>query len=204
MSKPLLLADRGCPFAHRALALLDHLNVERDLRESAIGQLPEGIEQWSPTGRIPLLVDGDVVIGESRVMLEHLAEAHGFADAFPRELSARTMHRHAMALFDVVLVSRLLRDDGKGNAARLEECLDVFERVMRTPPAPSLLAFHFAPIWLRFQWWHPEGAITRAILRRPSLASWLDEATRLPAVVRTSPDREENVADYRAACILFS
>ena len=29
-----------------------------------------------------------------------------------------------------------------------------------TAPAPCVLTFHVAPIWLRLQWWRPAGAVT--------------------------------------------
>lgn len=200
--RPLLLADRGCPFAHRVLALLDHLGVGHDLQEATLGQLPEGLSRWSPSGRVPLLVHGTIVIGESRVMLEHLAEAYGFEAAYPGELAPRTLHRHAMALMDASVAPLLTRPSATLDDARLAECLDVFAGVARAPPEPCLLAFHFAPVWLRFQWWYPERAVTRALRARPELAAWLDHAAKLPAVARTAPSQVENVADFRALCEL--
>ncbi len=197
--RPLIFAARGCPFAHRVLALLDHLEVARDVRQAPYGQLPEGLTRWSPSGRIPLLVHGEIAIGDSRLMLEHLAEAYGLEAAYPNALGSRTLQRHAMALLDSVLVPRLSGDNGTGDAARLEECLDVFEDVMATALQPGLMSFHFAPLWLRFQWWQPEGAVTRALRRRPPVVAWLDRAAELPSVVRTSPDRSRNVSGYRAA-----
>jgi len=194
--------DRGCPFAHRVLSLLDHLGVEPETREAPLGQLPEGLERWSPSGRVPLLVHGALVIGESRVMLEHLAEAYGFDSAYPRELTQRTLQRHAMALMDGSVAPALTRPDWKPDAARLAECLDVFEGATQAPPEPGLFTFHFAPVWLRFQWWHPEGAVTRALADRPKLAAWLDDAASLAAVQRTAPSKADNVADFQAACVI--
>ena len=39
---PVLFADRGCPFAHRVRALLDHLTVVHDVVESPPGERPLG------------------------------------------------------------------------------------------------------------------------------------------------------------------
>ena len=200
--RPLLLMDRGCPFAHRVLALLDHLGVAYETREAPLGQLPEGVERWSPSGRVPLLVHGALVIGESRVMLEHLAEAYGFGSGYPLELTQRTRQRHAMALMDGSVAPALTRPDSKLDAVRLAGCLDVFEGATQAPLEPGLFAFHFAPLWLRFQWWHPEGVVTRAVRDRPALAAWLDGAASLAAVQRTAPSQAENVADFRAACVI--
>ena len=203
-SRPVIFADRGCPFAHRVLALLDHLGVASDLREAHAGQLPEELTRWSPSGRMPLLVHGAVTIGESRVMLELLAEEYAFESAYPRALRDRTLQQHAMALMDGTVVPWLTRDEATLNEARLAECLDVFEGVALAPPEPCLLAFHFAPMWLRFQWWRPEGAVTRAIRGRPKLEGWLDGAAKLAAVVRTAPNQAENLADFHAVSALHA
>jgi glutathione S-transferase len=201
MVAPALYADRGCPFAHRVLALLDELGVAPELRIALPGDVPDGLRAFSPTGRIPLLVHGDIAIGESRVMLEHLAEAYDFDAAFPRDLARRTRHRQAMALMDGVIGPHLFRA-GPPNAkemARLEECLDVLGELTADPPAPSLLAFHLAPTWLRFQWWRPESPVTAAIRARTKLRAWLDAAAALPSVKRTAPDAAENIADFEHA-----
>jgi len=205
LPRPLLLADRGCPYAQRVLALLDHLGVAHDAREAPVGQVPDGLLSWSPSGRIPLLVHGAVVIGESRVMLEHLAEAYGFESGYPRALVARTLQRHAMALMDSVVAPRLAAGDAGLDVPRIAECLDIFESVaVATPLEPCLFTFHFAPVWLRFQWWRPSGAVTRAIRSRPRLAAWLDGAAGLASVVRTAPSQQGNEDDFNAACAIMS
>ena len=46
------------PFAHRVLTLLDHLGIAFDQRQSEVGDKPEGLADYSRSGRIPLLVHG--------------------------------------------------------------------------------------------------------------------------------------------------
>lgn len=199
LPRPLMLVDRGCPFAHRVSALLHHLDVAYDSVEAPVGQLPEGLERWSPSGRIPLLVHGEVVVGESRVMLEHLAEAYAFENAYPTRLVDRTKHRHAMAVMDVFVAPWLHHDDEVVGDARLDESVEVLHGVTQVSEcAPCLLAFHLAPLWLRFQWWRPNGAVTRAIRQRPGLAEWLDGAAGLAAVEQTCASRAESIAEFRA------
>jgi glutathione S-transferase len=183
--RPVLFADRGCPFAHRVRALLAHLEVAYDLHEAPIGERPEGLERWSSSGRIPFLVHGPLAIGESLVMLEYLAEAYGFTGAWPEGLVPRTLQRHAMALMDSFVAPRVLREDGPVTAARLSECLDVIEAVTQaTAPVPSLLAFHLAPIWICALSFRPDGTVIQAIRERPALAGWLDEAAGIAALRR--------------------
>jgi glutathione S-transferase len=187
VTRPLLLADHGCPFAHRILALLDHLGVAHEVREVPRGQRPEGLERWSPSGRIPFLVHGDLGIAESRVILEHLSEAYAFEDAYPTGLVQRSMHREAMAIVDAVIVPNLVGDRSIP-VTRLDEYVDRIAGVARTtPPSPCLLTFHLAPMWLRLQWWRPEGTLAQAIRKRAALVEWLDSTTRLGSVVKTCP-----------------
>jgi glutathione S-transferase len=189
---PILFHDRGCPFAHRVIALAEHLGIDLERRQSLLGDKPAGVEQYSSSSAIPLLVDGDLVITESRVMLEHLAERYGFTDAYPDELMRRTRHRHAMAVTDEHLVPALMY----GRASRrLDDALRALEQVIDRPPHPCLMTLHVAPIWLRFRLWRPTDEVTRAIEARPTLARWLDDAAALPCVARTAPDPETHARD---------
>jgi glutathione S-transferase len=197
---PSLWSDRGCPFAHRVLALCKHLGWPLERHECEVGELPDGIERYSSSGRLPLMVHGDVVLGESRVMLEHLAEHGGFAEALPRDLPARTLHRYAMALADAFVVPRMTRTTPETAPARLDEVLDVLDRATSTTPSvPCLLAFHIAPLWLRVCWWNAEGSVSRGVVARPALHAWLERAAALDAIRRTAPKREAHVRDLHRA-----
>jgi len=186
---PILFSDRGCPFAQRVIALADHLGVALERREVAYGERPEGIERYARSAPVPLLVDGDLVLTESRVMLEHLAERHGFAEAFPEELAARTLHRHAMAVTDDVLAPLLFGRRTDVSEGRLDDGLGSVEAAIATADAaPCLLAFHLAPMWQRCLAWSPEGLLTHAIRARPRLGGWLEAAAALPSLERTAHD----------------
>lgn len=198
---PLLFSDQGCPFAHRVLALLDHLGCEHESRRARVGRKPDGIERYSGRGSTPLLVHGDLVITESRVMLEHLAEHYLMQDALPSALPERTLHRQAMAVVDKTLAPAFTGPDP--SPGHLVEALDSLEAAAAlAPPRPELLALHVAPMWLRLQWWRAGSATTAAVRARPALRAWLDAAAGLACVRRTTPDAAERraaVADARAA-----
>lgn len=163
-----------------------------------VGDKPEGIYRHSVSGRIPLLVHGALVLSESRVMLEYLADLHGLTDALPPDLRTRTLHRHAMAVVDEFLAPRLLHPTQEVEP-RLEDVLRALEEVATPAPGPSLLELHVAPIWLRFQMWWPNGPITSAIEGRPALRAWLDAAIALDCVVRTAPDPVAHMEDVERA-----
>lgn len=184
---PILFCDRGCPFAQRVLALADHLSAPLDRREAPVGEKPEGLDRYSSSGAIPLLVHGDLVITESRVMLEHLAEHFAFTDAYPLDLRTRTNHRYAMALVDEHLAPALMR----GRITRhLEEVLDALERILGEEPHACLATFHVAPLLSRFAPWRPDAETTRAIEERPAIRRWLSAALQIPSLSRTTPDPE--------------
>lgn len=201
LAPPVLFSDRGCPFAHRVLALLGHLGAPVERRESPVGEKPDGLEQHSAAGYLPLLVHGDLVLTESRVMLEHLAEHHGYTDAYPADLAARSLHRHALAVVDRTLVPLLFgRKHAEPGDPRLEDGLAALAAATATvEPRPSLLALHVAPMWLRFRWWQPASVVTRAIEARTSLAVWLDATIELACVTRTAPDRIAHLEDLSRA-----
>lgn len=206
---PQLFFDRGCPFAHRVLALLEHLGQPVERHMSPVGDRPDGVERYSPSGRIPLLVHGDLVLTESRVMLEYLAEHHGFVDPCSASLGLHSLHRNAMALVDDYLVPLLFGRTRAGpDELRLDEALGTIEQVTATAaPGPCLLAFHVTPIWIAFQSWRPSGVVTRAILARVGLREWLDATAGLDCLARTAPDsatHAEDVARARTAGLLSS
>lgn len=196
----LLFADRGCPFAHRVRALFTHLGVEHEVVEAPPGTHPPELARWSPTHRIPLLVLHGVGIGESRVMLDLVAETHAFAQAYPPRALDRALHREVMAIVDEKLAPALTHEPLLP-PARLAEYLDRLAHVARSSPAsPCSLTFHIAPIWLRLQWWRPHGQVTKAIRERPTLVDWLDASASLPAVVATSPAQANSIEDFNAVC----
>ncbi len=197
---PILFSDRGCPFAHRILALLDHLEVPVERRESTVGAKPAGLEQYSVALRIPLLVHGDLVLTESRVIAEYLAEHHGFADAYPDDVVARSLHRHAMALFDRTIVP-ILFDRARADDSQLDDVLRALAAATatETTPRPCLLSLHVAPMWLRLRWWQSTGAVVNATRNHPALRTWLDATTELACVTRTAPDREAHLEDVARA-----
>jgi len=57
----------------------------------------ENIRAKSPTGRVPVLVDGDLVIPETIAIIEYLAEVNPGVDIWPADRKARALARAASA-----------------------------------------------------------------------------------------------------------
>ena len=140
-------------------------------------------------------------------MLEHLAEYYQFKESYPADLDARSRHRHAMAVIDDFVVP-VLFGRAYADAQRLDDTLRSLEdAVAATAPQACLLAFHVAPIWLRFRLWCPAHAVTRAIEARGALCGWFDAANQLDSLKRTAPDpatHKEDLIRARQAAILPS
>ena len=184
-----------------------HLGHPPELHESIVGEKPAGLAQYSASSMIPLLVHDDLVLTESRVILEHLTDHYAYADAYPAELGARSRHRHAMAVVDTFFVPLLFgRMDAEVDDLQLEDGLRALEEATASGiPQPHLLAIHVAPIWLRFRLWQPAHIVTRAIEARTALCRWLNTAVELDCLSRTAPDpvtHQEDVVRARQAGLL--
>ncbi|MFQ5427095.1 MAG: glutathione S-transferase family protein, partial [Gaiellales bacterium] len=87
---------------------------------------PEEYEELNPFGRLPTLVDGGLVLGESNAILRYLADREGRADLYPTDPAGRapvewaldawaTQVRPAfLAAEDVALMATGNWDDGGG------------------------------------------------------------------------------------------
>jgi glutathione S-transferase len=69
-------------FCHKALIALNELDIEVERRFLDLGdaaQRAEFLARW-PTGKMPLLVDGDRVVPETSVIIDYLAKRYGRPD----------------------------------------------------------------------------------------------------------------------------
>lgn len=76
----------------KTLALVDHLGLDADVRRVNVyageGQAPAYLAV-NPLGKIPSLVDGDLVLWESNAILLYVSEAHGNFGLYSREPARR-------------------------------------------------------------------------------------------------------------------
>ncbi|MBW1880153.1 MAG: hypothetical protein JRJ84_17465, partial [Deltaproteobacteria bacterium] len=142
---------------------------------------------------------------ESQVINDYLAESLNWADAYPSDPGRRALHRLAMKQFDVVVLRAFYGrgTDPEGFAALkplVEAELDQLERTLETSGGviPSLLSFHLAPFWARFDWMRHLSGVAALFMARPALRRWLDDAVAHPAVQATLPERELAVRKYEA------
>lgn len=157
------------------------------------------IAAWSPSGRVPVLVDGDVRIWDSLAIVEYLAEKLPDARLWPADRAARAMARSACAEmhsgFAALRATMSMNVRARRPLATLAPAVrrevDRMEELWRTcrgaQGGPFLFgAFGgadcwFAPVVTRFVTYAPPvAADTRsymdAVLAHPVVAAWIREA----------------------------
>lgn len=172
---------------------------------------PGAFRHFSPTGKVPCLVDGDITVWDSLAITEYLGERH--AGVWPAEVAARAwarsaaaeMHSGFSALRNTCSMACGLRitlhqvDDAlKRDLARIEE---LWADGMTRFGGPFLTGAHFcaadaffAPVAFRIQTYDPPiGAAARRyaahLLALPSMQSWYGAA--LAETFRDQPHDEE-------------
>ncbi len=182
----------------------------------------EMISRISPSGKVPVLFDGDALVWESLAIIEYLAEKFPGIEIWPRDVFSRAqarsiaheMHGGFLALrkeLPMNLGKRFktpaLSDDAKTNVARIEQLW----RETRAEFAGGndfLLGNFcaadamFAPVVTRLDTYQvPVAADTRAymdtVLAFPAFAAWKSAALAEPWTIEEYEDGHEAVETYR-------
>ena len=199
-----LWSSDGCPYAQRSRALLALREVPFELKTIDLKNKPPEFLALSPTGRVPLLVDGPHKLYESYVIGEYLRELSGWEEGLSVSPYQRARERLAMLQFDNVispifwasLKARGALDEKQQQALHRE--LDELERTVTDADARvSLLGLHVVVHVIRWHWLGEATPIPAMLEARPVLKSWLDELAALPCVQSTLPEREETVETLR-------
>jgi glutathione S-transferase len=90
--RPTLYATPLSANGRKVLALAHHLRLALDVQEVNVyrgeGQTPE-LRALNPAGKIPTLVDGDLVLWESNAILQYLSEAYSDCALWSHEPARR-------------------------------------------------------------------------------------------------------------------
>ena len=121
------LYSRGdCPFCWKVRLAMAELGSSVELVEVRLGEKHPDVVALNPGGTVPVLVDGGLVLGESAVIVEYLADIGG-GGLLPTNAAARaqarTVHAYSdskvgAALRDIVFEKRA-RPSGPWDDARL-------------------------------------------------------------------------------------
>jgi RNA polymerase-associated protein len=91
-------SDPSCHYSHRVRIVLAEKGVTVDIEEVDDQNLPEDVLELNPYGSLPTLVDRDLALYETKVMMEYLDERFPHPPLLPvypvaRALSRQFMHR---------------------------------------------------------------------------------------------------------------
>jgi glutathione S-transferase len=208
ISSPMILyAMDGCPYAHRTRALMEQLHQPVDLHLIDPRAKPPDFLAVTPNGKVPLLVDGDFKLYESFVINLYLSEKFAWKPAFSTDAGHRARERLAMLQFDEVIIAEnfaFLRSGSMPAEPRLTALRNAIAEMDRTVRATggveNLLGLHCGPHWLRTMWFEEErpSPVIGLVSEHAGLRRWLDDASRLPSVVATQPDRQKYLRDMIA------
>jgi glutathione S-transferase len=162
----------------------------------------------SPAGRVPVLIDGDVVIWESLAILEYLADKFPAAGLWPKDAAARAharaaaseMHAGFQPLRRLLpmnmwrpVKARALDDAAKADVARIEAIWNSCRTRFGSGGAFLFGAFGaadamYAPVVSRLHTYGIEVGATaqaymRAVMVLPAWNEWRDAARREPWVL---------------------
>lgn len=200
-----LYVHPACPFAHRPRALLERLDAEYESIEIDLDDRPDEFLSRTPTGKVPLLIEDELVLYESRVVNAYLAERFEWSRAWPDDPAARARQRLAMEQWDAVVLPAWytsLKADGPIPGERRDAVEDELTELDRTVrrwtdgEADTLFGFHCATHWARIRALGGHSDVHDRIRSRPETAAWLDRAADLEAVRATAPSEDEIRATY--------
>jgi glutathione S-transferase len=155
----------------------------------------EKIRRHNPAGRVPCLIDGELVVWDSLAILEYLAERHPAlwpAERAPRARArsvAAEMHSGFPALRNAMSMNVRKRFPGKGRSAEVDLEIRRIEEIWGEARKPFLFGDFcaadamYAPVVLRFRTYEPPLApATRAymdaMLALPAMREWIAAAER--------------------------
>ena len=199
-----LYTHKLSPYSAKVRIALDEKGVAFDeaalpIRRTGILEKPAELLAVNPRGQVPTLLDGDVRLYDSTVILEYLEERHPEPPLYPREVAARARARLLEDFGDWMLggcVAGLLAetyrkpDPDTRDAARLEAAAaavaEAYDRLEAELDGREHLcsAFGAADIACAV-------AVTIAAFygtppgdAHPKLRAWLGRVARRPSIVR--------------------
>lgn len=91
-----LFSAPGCPFCHRTRLVLAEKDITFDTLDVDLDKLPEDLSELNPYNTVPTLVDRDLVLYDSRVIIEYLDERFPHPPLMPVDPVSRAKTRLAL------------------------------------------------------------------------------------------------------------
>lgn len=119
-----LFSDPACPYCHRVRIVLAEKGIGVDIVDVDARNLPDEVLDFNPYGTVPTLVDRDLRLYESRIIMEYLDERFPHPPLLPVDPVARANARLFMYRVErdwFGLMDRIVKgDSGQAEQARRE------------------------------------------------------------------------------------
>ena len=91
-----LFSSPVCPYCHRTRIVLAEKDITFDINDVDINNLPEDLSELNPYNTVPTLIDRDLVLYDSRVIIEYLDERFPHPPLMPVDPVSRAKSRLAL------------------------------------------------------------------------------------------------------------
>lgn len=88
-----IYSDSNCPYSHRARIVLAEKNITAEVVAVADHHLPEDLLELNPYNSLPTLIDRDLVLYHSRIIMEYLDERFPHPPLMPVDPVSRAQSR---------------------------------------------------------------------------------------------------------------
>ena len=171
------------------------------------------ISAYSPSGKVPVLIDGETRIWDSLAILEYLAELHPKTNGWPAHVKARALARSFAAEmhsgFQALrthcgmncrrpVKAKELPEGAHKDTARIRQIWrECRERSRKEGPwllgAFSILDAMYAPVALRFHTYQLGGGelelgYVQSVLDHPAIQEWIDAGKRETEIIPAFED----------------
>ena len=118
----------ACPYCVRTRLVLDGKGLSWERVEVDLANRPPVLRELNPRNKVPVLVDGDVIVSESEAIDEYLEEVYPEPSMMPQDAAGRAHMRMMMRRFDdfadAYYALRRGADGAEGDVGRQLSALD--------------------------------------------------------------------------------
>ena len=199
-----------CPFVHRVRLVLAEKNLEHEYVAIDLANKPDWYHEVLPTGRVPLLEDGNYRIWESDVLCEYLEEAYPSTSLMPISAGEKAQVRLQVGWSSnrfIPLFYKLLAIQDEAQRAALKDDFqkvfeDLEERLNRSdsPYFFSQLSLADTALYPWFERFcvlehYRDFSVPSGL---PNLARWLHAMKERESVKQLAIDKAYFIAGYRS------
>ena len=159
-----LFSDPKCPYCHRVRMVLAEKKINIEVVDVDADNLPAEVLDANPYGAVPTLVDRDLVLYESQIIMEYLDERFPHPPLLPVDPVARANARLFMYRVDrdwYALMGRIIHGDADASAKARDE--------LRTSLTESAPIFRAKPFFMSDEFSLVDCCVAPLLWRLPLL-----------------------------------